>query len=97
MQYQYKHIQGNKNIAADFISQFPTIINQNTTHYSTYKFEIMSNIYNINQFPYGTCSLTFKIVEWCQFKGPYLVIKIKGAKYKTGFHVVDNNIQFVTY
>ena len=34
-----EYIQGEKNTAADALSQLPNNVNQETTHYSTYKME----------------------------------------------------------
>ena len=37
-----EYIQGEKNIAADALSQLPNNVNQETTHDSTYKMETIS-------------------------------------------------------
>ena len=52
-----KYIPGEKNIAADDLSQLPSNGNKQTTHESAYTMETISELYNIEEISYGTFSL----------------------------------------
>ena len=66
------YIPGQKNIAADALSQLLNNRNQDTTHESTYTTEKMSELYNVEVLPEVTFSLSFKLVDCYQREDPIL-------------------------
>ena len=71
-----EYIQGEKNIAADALSQLPNNLNQETTHDSTYKTETILWIFNIEDIPEGKFSLYLKLIERYQQEYPILTEKL---------------------
>ena len=79
-----EYIQGTTNIVADALSRFSIIWNQETTHKSTYKKEIMSEINNIEEFTESIFPINLKIVDQYQQKEPRLKAKYNIGMYQKG-------------
>ena len=58
-----EYIPGNKNIIAEALSQLPNNGNKNTTDESTYTTKIVSELYDIDELPEGTFTLSFKLKD----------------------------------
>ena len=69
------YILGEKNIATDALSWWPNNGKQETTHESTYTKETMSELYDINEIPYGTFPLSFKLIYRYNQEAPLLLEK----------------------
>ena len=71
-----KYIPGEKNIAADAISRLPNNGNQETTYESTYLAETMLELYDIEELPEGTFTISFKLKDRYQREYPILTEKL---------------------
>ena len=74
-----EYIQGNENIVTDTLSRLPINSNQDTTHESTYKKEILSEINDTEESTENIFSNNLKTIDQYQRKDPSLK-----AKYTTG-------------
>ena len=76
---QIEHIPGYKNIVADALSRLPINRSQKTTDESTYTTENMSELYDIEELPEGTFSLSLNLIDRFRREDPFPTENIKCA------------------
>ena len=95
---EIEYIPVKKNIVEVALSWLPNNGNQETTHESTYTMEAMSQLYDVNELPYGMLPLSFKPIDQYQQKGPILPEKLKCVTNQKDYFIRGwNIIELVTF